>query len=154
MQALMAATLILLTVTLPSPGEEMIKAGTTPMSMFTVTLIFFVITAFASATHDIAADGFYMLALTQKNQSAFVGVRSTFYRLANIFGNGVLVWIAGYLETKTSIPAAWKITLGIASAILCLFYIYHLFFIPRPDSDKSSLEGEFKNNSSQVMAEF
>ena len=132
----------------------MIKAGNTPMSMFTITLIFFIITAFASATHDIAADGFYMLALSQKNQSAFVGVRSTFYRLANIFGNGVLVWIAGYLETKTSIPAAWKITMGIASAILCLFYIYHLFFIPRPDSDRSSLEGSLKSNSSQVMKEF
>ena len=154
MQALMAATLILLTVTMPSPGEEMIKAGNTPMSMFTITLIFFIITAFASATHDIAADGFYMLALSQKNQSAFVGVRSTFYRLANIFGNGVLVWIAGYLETKTSIPAAWKITMGIASAILCLFYVYHLFFIPRPDSDRSSLEGSLKNNSSQVLKEF
>ena len=154
MQMIMAAALILLTITLPSPGEEMIQAGTTPMSLFTVTLVFFIITAFASATHDIAADGFYMLALSQKNQSAFVGVRSTFYRLANIFGNGVLVWIAGYLETKTSIPQAWKVTMGIASAILCLFSLYHLFIIPRPASDKPSIEGSFKSNSSAVISEF
>lgn len=154
MQIIMAVTLILLTITMPSPGEAMIQAGTTPMSMFTVTLIFFIITAFASATHDIAADGFYMLALSQKNQSAFVGVRSTFYRLANIFGNGVLVWIAGYLETKTSIPQAWKVTMAIAAAILCLFSLYHLFIIPRPASDKSSIEGSFKSNSAVVMSEF
>ena len=154
MQMIMAAALILLTITLPSPGEEMIQAGTTPMSLFTVTLVFFIITAFASATHDIAADGFYMLALSQKNQSAFVGVRSTFYRLANIFGNGVLVWIAGYLETKTSIPQAWRVTMGIASAILCLFSLYHLFIIPRPASDKPSIEGSFKSNSSAVISEF
>ena len=154
MQMIMAAALILLTITLPSPGEEMIQAGTTPMSLFTVTLVFFIITAFASATHDIAADGFYMLALSQKNQSAFVGVRSTFYRLANIFGNGVLVWIAGYLETKTSIPQAWKVTMGIASAILCLFSLYLLFIIPRPASDKPSIEGSFKSNSSAVISEF
>ncbi len=154
MQLVMAVTLILLTITLPSPGETLITAGATPMSLFTITLIFFIITAFASATHDIAADGFYMLALSQKNQSAFVGVRSTFYRLANIFGNGVLVWMAGYLETKMSIPQAWKITMAIASAILCLFYLYHIFVIPRPASDRPSIDGSFKSNSSMVLKEF
>ncbi len=68
MQLVMAITLIMLTITLPSPGEEMITAGTTPMSQFTITLLFFIITAFASATHDFAAGGSYMLALCQQNQ--------------------------------------------------------------------------------------
>ena len=64
MQLLMAAAFILLTVTLPVPEPEMIASGTTPISMFYITLILFIITAFASATHDISADGFYMLALS------------------------------------------------------------------------------------------
>ena len=118
MQVLMTAAMVLLTITLPKPDDALIASGETPMSMFTFTLILFIITAFASATHDIAADGFYMLALTQKNQAAFVGIRSTFYRLSSIFGQGVLVAIAGLIETRTgNIPASWRLTLMI-SAIL------------------------------------
>ena len=95
MQVLMSAAFILLTLAIPRPNETDIAAGTTHISLFTFTLVLFIITAFASATHDIAADGFYMLALKQSDQAAFVGIRSTFYRLASIFGQGVLVAIAG-----------------------------------------------------------
>ena len=107
MQVLMTACFVLLTLTIPHPSAEMIAAGETPISLFTLMLILFIITAFASATHDIAADGFYMLALTQHQQAAFVGARSVFYRLSSIFGQGVLLVIAGALETKTgNIPLA------------------------------------------------
>jgi len=68
------------------------------------TLAFFWLIAFSSATHDIAADGFYMLALTQGEQSFFVGIRNTFYRFATIFGQGLLVMLAGYLEEGKIIP--------------------------------------------------
>ena len=91
MQILMSVAFILLTLSIPRPDEATMAAGTTPISMFSITLMLFIITAFASATHDIAADGFYMLALKQSDQAAFVGIRSTFYRLASIFGQGVLV---------------------------------------------------------------
>ena len=71
------------------------------------TLAFFWLLAFSSATHDIAADGFYMLGLNNKEQSFFVGIRNTFYRLANIFGQGILVMLAGWLETsQNNIP--WR----------------------------------------------
>jgi len=59
--------------------------------------------AFSSATHDIAADGFYMLALDSSEQSFFVGIRSTFYRLAMITGQGILIIIAGSLESFTGL---------------------------------------------------
>ncbi|UUZ51578.1 hypothetical protein LP420_20975 [Massilia sp. B-10] len=60
-------------------------ALTTHLPMFfQMSLAVLWLMAFSSATHDIAADGFYMLALPQHEQAAFVGVRSTFYRLANI----------------------------------------------------------------------
>ncbi|MTK51998.1 MFS transporter [Paludibacter sp.] len=68
---------------------------------FQATLAVFWLVGFSSATHDIAADGFYMLALDNAQQSFFVGIRSTFYRLAMITGQGLLVIIAGSLETFT-----------------------------------------------------
>ena len=74
-------------------------AFTIPTSFFLqVTLAFFWLLAFSSATHDIAADGFYMIALTPHEQSLYVGIRSTFYRIAMITGQGLLIILAGWLE--------------------------------------------------------
>ncbi len=103
----------------------------------------FIITAFASATHDIAADGFYMLALKQSDQAAFVGIRSTFYRLASIFGQGVLVAIAGAIELRTeNIPLSWTITMLVTAVLFSLVTFYHLFAVPKPTSDKSTLAAD------------
>ena len=140
MQILMSIAFILLTLSIPKPDEATIAAGTTPISMFTITLVLFIITAFASATHDIAADGFYMLALRQSDQAAFVGIRSTFYRLASIFGQGVLVAIAGAIELRyKDIPLSWTITMLDTAVMFSLVTFYHLFAIPKPTSDKSVL---------------
>ena len=112
MQALMTTLCVLLAVTLPKPAAETIASGQTPVNLFTWTLVFFIISAFASATHDIAADGYYMLAHDSKSQANFVGIRSTFYRIAAIFSQGVLVYIAGTVENKTgNIPFSWQVTL-------------------------------------------
>jgi PAT family beta-lactamase induction signal transducer AmpG len=109
------------------------------LTTFTVTLILFIIAAFASATHDIAADGFYMLALDERRQSAFVGIRSTFYRIAMVFGQGVLVVLAGVLERKLgSIPAAWSATMLVSAGLLAFFGVYHLAILPRPSEDRSN----------------
>lgn len=140
MQILMSIAFILLTLSIPKPDEATIAAGTTPISMFTITLVLFILTAFASATHDIAADGFYMLALRQSDQAAFVGIRSTFYRLASIFGQGVLVAIAGAIELRyKDIPLSWTITMLVTAVMFSLVTFYHLFAIPKPTSDKSVL---------------
>lgn len=140
MQILMSIAFILLTLSIPKPDEATIAAGTTPISMFTITLVLFIITAFASATHDIAADGFYMLALKQSDQAAFVGIRSTFYRLASIFGQGGLVAIAGAIELRNKdIPLSWTITMLVTAVMFSLVTFYHLFAIPKPTSDKSVL---------------
>ena len=141
MQILMSIAFILLTFSIPRPDEATMAAGATPISMFTITLFLFVITAFASATHDIAADGFYMLALKQGEQAEFVGIRSTFYRLASIFGQGVLVAIAGAIELKyNNIPLSWTITMLVIAVMFSAVSFYHLFAIPKPTSDKSVLE--------------
>ena len=102
MQILMAAAFFLLALTLPKPSAQQIAGGNVGVSPFIVTLVIFYITALASATHDIAADGYYMIALDNHTQSVFVGIRSTFYRIASVFGQGVLVVIAGLLEKKTT----------------------------------------------------
>ncbi len=154
MQIVMTAAFVLLTLTIPHPSAEMIAAGETPISLFTLMLILFIFTAFASATHDIAADGFYMLALTQHQQAAFVGARSVFYRLSSIFGQGVLLVIAGMLETKLGdIPRAWQLTLLITSVIFGLITLWHVFFVPKPASDHSSLEGK-QTSAKTIFIEF
>lgn len=154
MQVIMAAAFVLLTITLPTPESSQIATGTTPMSMFYITLILFVITAFASATHDIAADGFYMLALSQGDQAQFVGIRSTFYRLSSIFGQGVLVAIAGMIELKyNNIPLSWQITMCVTAVVFTLVTLYHVFIIPRPAADKSTL-GDKEVTAGAIFSEF
>ncbi len=154
MQILMSLAFILLTLTIPRPDVEMIASGQTPISMFTVTLLLFVVTAFASATHDIAADGFYMLALSTGDQAQFVGIRSTFYRLASIFGQGVLVWLAGVIESSSGdIPNSWRITMLVTAVIFSLVTLYHTFVVPRPAGDTSSLKDD-KPSVGAIFAEF
>lgn len=154
MQILMSLAFILLTLTIPRPDVEMIASGQTPISMFTVTLLLFVVTAFASATHDIAADGFYMLALSTGDQAQFVGIRSTFYRLASIFGQGVLVWLAGVIESNSGdIPNSWRITMLVTAVIFSLVTLYHTFVVPRPAGDTSSLKDD-KPSVGAIFAEF
>lgn len=136
MQIIMAAAFALLALTLPHPSAEVIAQGNTPVSIFIVTLLIFYITAFASATHDIAADGFYMIALNSGEASFFVGIRSTFYRLSSIFGQGVLVVIAGVLESRLGdIPKAWSITLIISAVIFAIMTLWHTYSLPRPSED-------------------
>ena len=105
-------------------------------NFFRITLAVFWLLAFTSATHDIASDGFYMLALDVKEQSFFVGIRSTFYRIATIAGQGGLVVVAGWLEKSTgSITTAWSSTFLVVAALFVLIFGYHTAVLPKPDSD-------------------
>ena len=114
-------------------------AFTIPLNSFLQwTLCLFWLMAFSSATHDIAADGFYMLGLDEEGQSFFAGIRSTFYRIATIFGQGILIYFAGKLEVVTNnIALAWSVTFGILCALLLLLGFYHYKALPRPLSDVS-----------------
>lgn len=102
------------------------------------TLFFFWIMAFSSATHDIAADGFYMLGLDEHHQAWFVGIRSTFYRLATIFGQGILVMIAGNLQVlfRGSIKYSWSLVFYGMTGLFIALWIWHSFILPRPEGDK------------------
>lgn len=122
------------------------------------TLFFFWIMAFSSATHDIAADGYYMIALNEHEQSLFVGIRSTFYRLATIIGSGVLVMIAGALQVRfgQSIPLSWSLMFYGACALFVALWLWHSAVLPRvkegattavPVGEKQCLEPEAEQKS-------
>ena len=102
------------------------------------TLCFFWLMAFSSATHDIAADGFYMLGLSQHDQTWFVGIRSTFYRLANIFGQGILVMIAGNLQVifRNSIAYSWSLLFYGCTGMFIALWLWHAYVLPKPAEDR------------------
>ena len=140
MQILMSVAMLALPFLIPqTTGEAMAQ---TPL--FFITLGLFWVTAFASATHDIAADGFYMLRLDSGVQAEFVGIRSTFYRISSIFGQGVLVALAGFMDTKTGdVHLAWKVTLLVSAVIFAAITLYHTWSLPKPDSDRMSSSKDF-----------
>ena len=122
---------------------------------FQASLAVFWLVAFSSATHDIAADGYYMLALEPHEQAFFVGIRSTFYRISTIAGQGILVMIAGALETSTGkIPMSWSITFFIMAGLFIAFCLYHKFILPKPASDKPSVTVTASNLMKEFFATF
>jgi PAT family beta-lactamase induction signal transducer AmpG len=99
------------------------------------TMAFYWLMAFSSATHDIAADGFYMLGMSSHDQAWFVGIRSTFYRLAMIAGQGLLVMLAGMLETSIGTPRAWSAVFFLLAGLFLALCAYHQIVLPRPAAD-------------------
>ncbi|MDD3510964.1 MAG: MFS transporter [Fermentimonas sp.] len=139
MQLLIGAGLAGIAFTLPTPF------------WLQASLAFFWLMAFSSATHDIAADGFYMLALDDSQQSFFVGIRSTFYRFASITGQGLLIILAGYIEKESGeITYAWSLTFFIIAGLFLAFFIYHRFILPYPVDDL----GKTAHTPKEVLREF
>jgi PAT family beta-lactamase induction signal transducer AmpG len=155
MQLLIGAGLAGVALTLP--GDNFFK----------FSLAFLWLLAFSSATHDIAADGFYMLGLSKHDQTWFVGIRSTFYRLAMIAGQGLLIMLAGLMERTMQAPGdgtvisagaaaepgtalAWAITFYIMAGLFIAFFAWHRFVLPRPEADVPKLHETFAD----VMQDF
>jgi PAT family beta-lactamase induction signal transducer AmpG len=133
MQLLVGAGFAAIALTLPAGNA------------FRYTLAVFWLIAFSSATHDIAADGFYIAALSERQQAWFVGIRSTFYRLAMITGQGLLVMIAGYLEGSTSsITLAWSIAFLLLAGLFLILFAWHRFGLPKPPGDVPAYAGPLK----------
>lgn len=113
---------------------------------FQATLAVFWLMAFSSATHDIAADGFYMLALNESEQSLFVGIRNIFYRIATITGQGLLIVLAGMLEKWTgNIPYAWSLVFFVCAGLFIAIGLYHSYQLPKPTTDKGASLGSLGN---------
>ena len=126
MQLAIGAALALVALTLPMPR------------FFQMSLAVFWLLAFASATHDIAADGFYLLGLREHQQAAFVGVRSAFFRAGMIAGQGGLVYLAGTLGDFTGdVKLAWSIVFVVAAATFAILCAWHWFALPIPAGDRA-----------------
>jgi len=133
----------------------LIIALSTNLSAFLLlSLAIFILVAFTSATHDIAADGFYMLALEQKQQAFFVGIRSTFFRLAMIFGSGLLVMLAGRLEASMPIASTWTVVFIVSSVLFLLVFLYHRFILPYPAEDRPERKKEERLSFLEIFADY
>lgn len=131
LQFVIGVAFALVAFTLPGP------------KFFQLSLAVFWLMAFSSATHDIAADGFYLLAMPQGEQAAFVGVRSTFYRMATLTAQGAMVYLAGTWEVATgSVERAWMMVFGLLAIVFIAVAVYHLFLLPKPESDRPTTEGQ------------
>ena len=124
-----------------------------------LTLAAFFIGAFVSSTHDIALDGFYMLALPQEKQSFFSGIRNTFYRIATVFSSGVLVMIANRIAEKSGNgQTGWSATFAITGAIMLALYLYHKKAVPSPANDTarttSCIKDAFSNYGDIISSYF
>lgn len=124
MQLLLACTFAAVALLIPLPFY------------FAATLAVFWVMAFLSATHDIAADGFYMLALTHHDQARYVGWRNTFYRLGSVIGQGGLIIMAGFFELRIGVSGAWSITFLVLSGLFLLIYLYHIRALPKPEVER------------------
>ncbi len=142
-QLVLGASLACVALTIPAAG------------FFKYSLAFLWLMAFSSATHDIASDGFYLIGMDSRQQSFFVGIRTTFYRIAMIAGQGLLVVLAGYLEvTMPSIQTAWSTVFGIVAVVYIAFFVYHKFMLPYPASDQKSELQSLSEVLSRFLATF
>ncbi len=143
MQLLVGASLGGLALTLPAPH----------FVQWSLAMLWLM--AFSSATHDIAADGFYMIALTPGEQAFYVGIRSTFYRIAMIVGQGLLIMLAGGLETRFRPVVAWSATFAIAAVVFVLLFLWHLFMLPRVEQPRAvSLENDWRAMATDFVSTF
>jgi len=134
-----------------------ILALTLPLHGFLqYSLVMFVIIAFNSATHDIAADGVYINALTTNEQAKYVGWQGAFYNVAKVLSQGALVYIAGKLELTIGVTEAWMIVMGLFGGILILMSLYHSKMLPTGGSSTSvdSVSEAFKTFSEVVKSFF
>jgi PAT family beta-lactamase induction signal transducer AmpG len=120
MQLIISLAFLLVGFTIPTSG------------FFMMSLAIFWVAAFASASNDIATDGFYLLVLPEDQQSFFIGIRSTFYRLSMLAGNGLVVLFAGYLEHKYGDNTkAWSYTMIFVGLLMTFITAYNFIFTPK-----------------------
>ncbi len=145
MQLLISIAFLLVGFTIPTSG------------FFIMTLAIFWVAAFASASNDIASDGFYLLALRKEQQSFFLGIRSTFYRLSLLAGNGLIVLFAGYLEHKYGDNTkAWSYTMIAVGLLMVFITLYNFIFTPKTEINaiENNKEAHHNQNFLTVFASF
>lgn len=143
MQLLISIAFLLVGLTIPANG------------FFMMTLAIFWVAAFASASNDIASDGFYLLVLPKEQQSFFLGIRSTFYRLSMLAGNGLIVLFAGYLEHKYGDNTkAWSYTMIIVGLLMTFITIYNFIFTPKTEINLAENNAHHHQSFATIFVSF
>jgi len=145
MQLLISIAFLIVGFTIPLDG------------FFIMSLAIFWVAAFASASNDIASDGFYLIALRKEQQSFFLGIRSTFYRLSLLAGNGLIVLFAGYLEHKYGDNTkAWSYTMIAVGLLMTFITLYNFIFTPKTEINtiEENKEAHHNQNFLTVFASF
>lgn len=141
MQLLIGAALALLAFTLPT------------VFWLQASLALFMLIAFSSATHDISADGFYIIGLEKKDQELYVGLRNTFYRIGMVLGQGGLVMLAGLLQkSHMSIPLSWSVTFLAVAGLMLMLFAYHWRALPKVEAQKE--EGSTQWSMLDIFKDF
>ncbi|PZX53483.1 PAT family beta-lactamase induction signal transducer AmpG [Algoriphagus ratkowskyi] len=123
-------------------------------SFFFMTLAFFWMGAFASATNDIASDGMYLIALKPDQQSFFVGLRGTFYRIGMITGQGLIVMVAGYFETSLGDNTkAWSYTMIIVGGLMLILTAINFYSTPKVE-EESTVKTDREASFGKVFSSF
>lgn len=146
MQLLIGAALATVALTLPTAF------------WLQASLALFMLVAFSSATHDISADGFYILGLSRQDQELYVGVRNTFYRIGMVLGQGGLVVLAGAMQRgffgeTMSVPLSWSITFLAVAVLMILLFAYHSRMLPQVEEIRVD-EGKEPRSMAFHMREF
>ncbi len=105
----------------------------------------FFLLAFASATHDVAVDGFYLLALSERDQAFFIGIRSTFYRIATISVQGGLVVMAGAIHTHGfgTLRQGWAAAFVLTALVMAALALWHSATLPKTEAAPTSEKRDF-----------
>lgn len=146
-QLIIAALIILLAVSIQGAN------------FFNISLVVLFALALFGATHDIAADGYYILSLTQKRREALVGFQSTFFRLGRWLATGPLLALAALLgDTNTATLAQKQQAWGISIVCLAILYIggriaNQSLIVPSPqDIDHKTPWAENKLNIARLLS--
>jgi len=143
MQFILGTVLAAIALTIPAPH------------FFQLSLAFFWLLAFSSATHDIAVDGFYMLATTEHEQSFFSGIRNTAYRVATILAQGELVGLVGKIHNRGGdFASIWSTAFAIIAGIYLCFAFYHFSVLPKPEIDAPRKIGLRENFLAEFLGTF
>lgn len=132
-------------------------AFTIPTGLWWQSSIFLLwVTAFSSTTHDLAADGIYIMGLDYKAQSLFLTIRNAFYQVASIIGKGILVWLAGFVQVvyRGQIRYSWSIVFLAITGIFIGLWLYHYYVLPRHVDDLTVRKNDWMHKLDEIMNAF
>jgi PAT family beta-lactamase induction signal transducer AmpG len=101
--------------------------------VFPISVVLVATLALAAGVYAIPNGGFFVEALTKKEQGFFVGINTAFIRIAIIFTTGVLVIISGkFGEHTDNVYYGWSLFFGMCAAVMLFSVLWHAFILPYP----------------------